>query len=49
MHKEVSEAVEGTPAKDLPANEEAVKAEVEATSAERVQRVNFIVDESGCL
>ena len=34
----------GTPATDFPAKEEAVKAEEEATSAERVTRVNFIFE-----
>jgi len=42
MQRELEEV--GTPATDFPAKEEAVKADEEATSAERVTRVNFILD-----
>jgi hypothetical protein len=44
MEREVVEAVEGTPAKDLPEKDEAVKAEAEVTTEARVKRENFILE-----
>jgi hypothetical protein len=44
MERVVVEAVEGTPVKDLPEKDEAVKAEAEVTTEARVKRVNFILE-----